>query len=328
MKAMSARVITFREAIYEALAEEMRADDSIFLMGEDIRLSPSTKPLWEEFGEMRVIDTPIAESGFTGAAVGAAAVGMRPVVCHGRCDFMLYAFDSIANQAAKWRFQTGYPSRLSMVVRIGTGGYRGSGCHHSQSLEALFLNLPGLDIAIPSTPYDAKGLLKTALRGVRPVLFFEHVQLSNVKGPVPESEYTIPFGKADVKREGEDVTVVATAFMVQKVLNVGDRLESENIGVEVLDPRTLIPLDREAIIASIEKTGRLVTVEEGCRRGGWGAEVATIVAEEAYDALKAPVMRVANPDAMIPYKAENEVHILPQEKDIEKAIKKAISKTS
>lgn len=319
------REITFREAIHEALSEEMRLNDSIFLMGEDIRHSSLTRPLWDEFGDMRVIDTPIAESGFTGAAVGAAAMGMRPVVCHGRCDFMLYAFDSIVNQAAKWRFQTGYPSQLSMVVRIGTGGYRGSGCHHSQSLEAVFLNIPGIDIAIPSTPRDAKGLLKTALRGVRPVLFFEHVQLGDVIGEVPQSEYTIPFGEADVKREGKDATVVATAFMVRKTLNVADRLNGEDISVEVLDPRTLIPLDREAIVGSVEKTGRLVTVEEGCRRGGLGAEVAAIVAEEANDALEAPMIRVANPDAMIPYKAENELHILPQEDDIERAIRKAIS---
>lgn len=325
---MRTREITFREAIYEALVEEMRADESIFLMGEDIRLRHPTKPLLEEFGDMRVIDTPIAESGFTGAAVGAAAVGMKPVICHGRCDFMLYAFDSIVNQAAKWRFQTGHPSRLPIVIRVGTGGYNGSGCHHSQSLEAAFLNIPGLDIAIPSTPYDAKGLLKTALRGVRPVLFFEHVQLSGMRGPVSESEYTIPFGKADVKKEGSDVTVVATAFMVRKALNVADKLENENISVEVLDPRTLIPLDREAITGSIEKTGRLVTVEEGCRRGGLGAEVAATVAEEVYDALKAPVTRVANPNAMIPYKAENETHILPQEEDIEKAIKKIVYKRS
>ena len=322
------REITFGEAIREALAEEMRLNDSIFLMGEDIRHGSVTRPLWDEFGDMRVIDTPIAESGFTGAAVGAAAVGMRPVVCHGRCDFMLYAFDSIANQAAKWRFQTGYPSRLPMVVRIGTGGYLGYGCHHSQSLEAIFLNIPGIDIAIPSTPYDAKGLLKTALRSVRPVLFFEHVQLGGVRGAVPPSEYTIPFGEADVKREGEDITVVATAFMVWKALNVADRLKGEGISIEVLDLRTLIPLDREAIVGSVEKTGRLVTVEEGCRRGGLGAEVTAVVAEEANDAFEAPVIRVANPDAMIPYKAENELHILPQEGDIERAIRKAISEKS
>ena len=320
------REITFGEAIREALAEEMRSDDSIFLMGEDLRHGALTRPLWDEFGDMRVIDTPIAESGFTGAAVGAAAVGMRPVVCHGRGDFMLYAYDSIANQAAKWRFQTGYPSRLPMVVRIGTGGFRGAGCHHSQSLEAAFLNIPGIDLAIPSTPYDAKGLLKTALRGVRPALFFEHVQLPGVKGPVPESEYAIPFGEADVKREEEDVTVVATAYMVWKALSVADRLKGEGIGVEVLDPRTLIPLDRDAIVRSVRKTGRLVTVEEGCRRGGVGAEVAAVVAEEAPGALEAPVIRVANPDAMVPYKAENEVHILPQEGDIERAIREAVSK--
>jgi pyruvate dehydrogenase E1 component beta subunit len=322
---MSVREISLSEAIKETLVEEMRRDDSIFLMGEDVRHHHLTKPLWEEFGDMKVLDTPIAESGFTGAAVGAAAVGMRPVVFHGRCDFMLYAFDSIVNQAAKWRFQTGHPSKLPVVVRAGTGGYHGSGCHHSQSLETLFLNIPGLDIAIPSTPYDAKGLLKTALRGVRPVLFFEHTQLMSVKGPVPEKDYTIPFGKANLKRVGKDVTVVATGFMVWKALSVADRLKGENISVEVLDPRTLVPLDRASIISSVRKTGRLVTVEEGCRRGGFGAEVATIIVEEVHDTLVAPVIRVANPDAIIPYKTENEVHILPQERDIESAIRKSIS---
>jgi len=319
---MKMREMTLSEAIQEAIGEEMRRDETIFLLGEDVRHRPHTRPLWEEFGDLRVIDTPIAESGFTAAAVGAAAVGMRPIVYHDRCDFMLYAFDSITNQAAKWRFQTGHPSQLPMVVMAGTGGYRGAGCHHSQSLEALFLNVPGIEIVIPSTPHDAKGLLKTALRGIMPVLFFVHVQLRGIRGPVPEVDYMIPFGKADIKREGEDVTVVATALMVRKALSVAKRLEREGISVEVIDPRTLVPIDREAIIGSVRKTGRLVTVEEGCRRGGFGSEVAAIVAEEAPRALATPVLRVANPNAMIPYKAENEVHVLPQEEDIERAIRK------
>jgi pyruvate dehydrogenase E1 component beta subunit len=290
-------------------------------MGEDLRHRGLTRRLHEKYGDERVIDTPIAESGFTGAAVGAAIVGMKPVVCHSRSDFMLYAFDSIANQAAKWRFQTGKSSRLPMVVRSGTGGHRGSGCHHSQSLEALFLNVPGIDIAIPSTPYDAKGLLKTALRRGKPVLFFEHVMLRRVKGPVPESKYSVPFGEADIKAEGEDVTVVTTAFMVWKVLSVAERMGTEGISIEVLDPRTLVPLDREAIIGSVKKTGRLVTVEEGCMRGGVGSEVASIIAESIPGVLKTPVIRVANPDAIIPYKVENEAYVLPQEDDIEKAIR-------
>ena len=321
---MGVREITFGDAIYEALDEEMEGDETVFLMGEDLSHLGLTRRLHEKYGDMRVIDTPIAESGFTGAAVGAAIAGMRPVVCHGRADFMLYAYDSIANQAAKWRFQTGESSRLPMVVRAGTGGHRGSGCHHSQSLEALFLNVPGIDIAIPSTPYDAKGLLKTALRSAKPVLFFEHTMLRRVKGPVPEAEYTVPFGEADVKAEGEDVTVVATAFMVWKALRIAEKMDAEGVSVEVLDPRTLIPLDNEAIIRSVKKTGRLVTVEEGCMRGGVGSEVASVVAESVPSALKAPVIRVANPDAIIPYKVENEVHVLPQEDDIERAIRTAL----
>jgi pyruvate dehydrogenase E1 component beta subunit len=318
------RMITFDEAIYEALDEEMEKDEVVFLMGEDLSHLGLTRLLYEKYGDERVIDTPIAESGFTGAAVGAAAVGMRPIVCHSRADFMLYAFDSIANQAAKWRFQTGDSSKLQMVIRAGTGGYRGSGCHHSQSLEALFMNVPGIDLAVPSTPYDAKGLLKSALRSVKPVLFFEHIMLRGVKGSVPEEEYTVPFGEAEVRVEGEDVTVVATALMLWKALNVAKKMEMEGVSVEVLDPRTLIPLDRETIISSVRKTGRLITVEEGCRRSGVGSEVATVVAESIPYSLKTPVIRVANPDAMIPYKVENEAHVLPQEDDIERAIRAVI----
>jgi len=321
---MSVREITFGDAVFEALDEEMKADEKVFLMGEDLSHLGFTRRLHEKNGDERVIDTPIAESGFTGAAVGAAIAGMRPVVCHGRADFMLYAYDSIANQAAKWRFQTGESSRLPMVVRAGTGGYRGSGCHHSQSLEALFLNVPGIDIAIPSTPFDAKGLLKTALRSMKPVLFFEHTMLRSAKGPVPKAEYTVPFGEADIKAEGEDVTVVATAFMVSKALRVAERMDAQGVSVEVLDPRTIIPLDSEAIIRSVKKTGRLVTVEEGCMRGGIGSELASVVAESIPSALESPVIRVANPDAIIPYKVENEAHVLPQEDDIESAIRTAL----
>jgi pyruvate dehydrogenase E1 component beta subunit len=321
---MNIREITFNDAIYEALDEEMEEDETVFLMGEDLSHLGFTRHLHEKYGDERVIDTPIAESGFTGAAVGAAIVGMKPVVCHSRADFMLYAYDSIANQAGKWRFQTGKSSRLQMVVRAGTGGHRGSGCHHSQSLEALFLNVPGINIAIPSTPYDAKGLLKTALRNGKPVLFFEHSMLRRVKGLVPEAKYTIPFGEADIKAEGEDVTIVATALMVWKALSVAERMEIEGVSVEVLDLRTLVPLDRERIIKSVKKTKRLVTVEEGCMRGGVGSEVAAIVAESVPSSLETPVIRVANPDAIIPYKVENEVHVLPQENDIEKAIRTAL----
>lgn len=320
------REITFEEAVYEALSLEMRKDETVFLMGEDLRHSGITGRLWKEFGDWRVIDTPIAESGFTGAAVGAAITGMRPVVSHGRCDFMLYAYDSIVNQAAKWIFQTGPQSRLPLVVRVGTGGYWGSGCHHSQSQEALFLNVPGIEIAIPSNPHDAKGLLLTALRRGKPVLFFEHGQVQRTRGDVPEGEYEIPFGRAEVKREGADATVVATAYMVSKSLEAAEKLKGEGISVEVLDPRTLVPLDRSTIVKSVKKTGGLVTVEEGCRTGGVGAEIATTIAEEAPSLLKAPVIRVANPDSHVPYKAENERHVLPQVEDIVQAVREVVGK--
>jgi pyruvate dehydrogenase E1 component beta subunit len=323
---LSIREVTFSEAICEAIKEEMRKDGAVFIIGEDVRSMPPFNSLRAEFGDERVIDAPIAESGFTGAAVGAAITGMKPIVYHGRCDFMLYAYDSIANQAAKWRFQTGHQSKLNMVIVAGTGGYSGSGCHHSQSLESMFLNVPGISLAVPSNPYDAKGLLKTAMKEERPVIYFIHVQLRNVKGAVPENDYSIPFGKASVKREGEDATIVATALMVHKALNAAEGLEKEGVSVEVLDPRTLVPLDLETMIDSVRKTGRLITVEEGCRRGGFGAEVVTIVAEKTLNSLKAPPVRVANPNAMIPYKAENEAHVLPQAENIKAAVMETVSK--
>ena len=318
--------ITFNEAIYEAIKEEMAMDERVFLLGEDLQYGSITRPLWEKFGSKRVINTPIAESGFTGAAVGAAITGMRPIVCHGRVDFMLYAYDAIVNQAAKWRFQTGYPSKLPMVIRVGTGGYRGSGCHHSQSLESLFINIPGLRVVITSTPYDAKGLLKTALKSVKPVLFFEHSQLGQVKGEVPDSEYCIPFGKADVKSTGKDVTIVSTAYMVHRSLNVAGKLSQEGIKVEVIDLRSLTPMDRSTIVASVHKTGRLVTVEEGVKTGGIGSEISAMILEEDPGILEAPSIRVANPDSMLPYKLENEKYILPQDEDIERAIRKVLGK--
>lgn len=321
---MNGREITFSEAIYGTIREEMSKDETVFLMGEDLRHGQYTKPLWQEFGGNRVIDTPIAESGFTGAAVGASITGMKPVVCHGRGDFMLYAFDSIVNQVAKWRFQTGGPSKLPIIIRAGTGGYRGSGCHHSQSLESIFMSIPGLNVVIPSTPYDAKGLLKTAFRSVKPVLFFEHNQLGQIRGKVPEEEYSIPYGKADVKRSGEDVTLISTAYMVHKSLNVAERLSNEGIEVEVLDLRSLTPIDRGAIVESVKKTGRLVTVEEGVKTGGIGSEISAIILEEIPDKIKSPLIRVANPDSMIPYKLENERFVLPQEADIELSIRKSI----
>ena len=321
---MNERILTFGEAIREALREEMIKDERVFVMGEDIRLRGITKALWEEFGNERIINTPIAESAFTGAGIGAAITGMRPVVYHSRCDFTLYAMDSIVNQAAKWTFHTGGQFKVPLVIRVGTGGYHGSGCHHSQSLESLYMNVPGIDVVMPSTPYDAKGLLKTALKMEHPVMFFEHNQLRNMEGTVPNREYEIPFGVVDVKKKGKDVSVVAIGFMVHKALEAASQLIEENIDVEVIDLRTLIPLDRKSIVDSVKKTGRLITIEESCKTGGVGAEVAAVVAENAFDQLKAPLMRIANPDAMVPYKDLNEAYVLPQVDDIIEAVRKII----
>lgn len=318
------RLLTFGEAIREALWEEMVKDERVFVMGEDVRLRGITKTLWEEFGDERIINTPIAESAFTGAGIGAAITGMRPVVYHSRCDFTLYAMDSIVNQAAKWTFHTGGQFKVPLVIRVGTGGYRGSGCHHSQSLESLYMNIPGIDVVMPSTPYDAKGLFKTALMVEHPVMFFEHNQLMNVEGVVPKMEYEIPFGVADVKKKGEDVSIVAVGFMVHKALEAASQLIEENIDVEVVDLRTLIPLDKKSIVDSVKKTGRLITIEESCKTGGVGAEVAAVVAESAFDQLKAPLMRIANPDAMVPYKEFNEAYVLPQVDDIIETVRKIV----
>ncbi len=321
---LDGRLLTFGEAIREALFEEMIKDERVFVMGEDVRRRGITKTLWEEFGDDRIINTPIAESAFTGAGIGAAITGLKPVVYHSRCDFTLYAMDSIVNQAAKWTFQTGGQFKVPLVIRIGTGGYRGSGCHHSQSLESLYMNVPGIDVVMPSTPYDAKGLLKTAMVMDHPVMFFEHNQLMNLEGIVPEIKYDIPFGVAEIKKKGEDVSIVTIGFMVHKALEAASQLLQENIDVEVVDLRTLVPLDKKSIVDSVKKTGRLITIEESCKTGGIGAEVAALVMENAFDQLKAPLMRIANPDAMVPYKAFNEAYVLPQVEDIVQTVKKII----
>jgi len=321
---LNGRSLTFSEAIREALYEEMIKDERVFIMGEDVRRQGITKTLWEEFGNDRIINTPIAESAFTGAGIGAAITGMKPVIYHSRCDFTLYAIDSIANQAAKWTFHTGGQFKVPLVIRVGTGGYRGSGCHHSQSLESIYMNVPGIDVVMPSTPYDAKGLLKTALEKDHPVMFFEHNQLMNFEGIVPEKKYEIPFGLADIKKKGEDASIVTVGFMVHKALEAASQLLKENIDVEVVDLRTLIPLDEKSIVDSVKKTGRLITIEESCKTGGVGAEVAAVVVENAFDKLKAPLMRIANPDAMVPYKTFNEAYVLPQVEDIVETVTKII----
>ena len=323
------REITYRDALREALREEMLRDETVFLLGEDIGrywkgAFKVTKELAEEFGDERVRDTPISESAIIGVATGAAITGMRPIAEIMFGDLSALAMDQIANQAAKLTYMFGGQTKVPLVIRMPFGAGVNVAAHHSQSLEAWFLHVPGLKIAMPSTPYDAKGLLKTAIRDDNPVMFFEHKLLYNIKGPVPEEEYTVPLGVADVKRKGEDVTIVATLYMVHKSLAAAEELSKEEISVEVVDPRTLIPLDKQAIINSVKKTGRIVIVTEDCKTGGVSAEIAAVVAEEAIDYLDAPVKRVAEPDTPIPFSPPLERFVIPDEKKIIGAVKEVI----
>lgn len=321
--------ITYRDALREALREEMLRDKTVFVLGEDVGrywhgAFNVTKGLAEEFGDERVRDTPISESAIIGVAAGAAITGMRPVAEIMFGDLSALAMDQIANQAAKLRYMFGGQTKVPVVIRTPFGAGVNIASHHSQSLEAWFMHVPGLKIAMPSTPYDAKGLLKTAIRDDDPVMFFEHKLLYPIEGPVPEEEYTIPFGVADVKREGEDVTVVATLYMVHKALAATKALSKEGIDVEVIDPRTLIPLDKEAIVNSVKKTGRIVIVTEDCKTAGVSAEIAAMVAEEALDYLDAPIKRVAEPDTPIPFSPTLEQFVIPNEKSIIKVVKEIV----
>lgn len=304
----------------------MRRDPTVFLLGEDIGkfwggAFKVTDGLADEFGEERVIDTPISENAIIGTAVGAAITGMRPVAEIMFGDLTALAMDQIGNQAAKIRYMFGGQARAPLVIRTPFGAGVNIASHHSQSLEAWFMHVPGLHVAAPSTAYDAKGLLKTAIRGSNPVFFCEHKLLYPTASEVPEEEYTIPFGVADVKREGTDVTILATSYMVHKALNAAIELEHEGVSVEVVDPRTLTPLDRGAIVASVKKTGRIVVVCEDCKTAGVSAEIAAVVAEEALDYLDAPVKRVAEPDTPIPFSPPLEQFVIPNEKAIIKAVK-------
>jgi pyruvate/2-oxoglutarate/acetoin dehydrogenase E1 component len=323
------RRICYREALREALREEMRRDPNVFLLGEDIGRCwggafKVTEGLAEEFGDERVRDTPISESAIIGTAVGAAITGMRPVAEIMFGDLTALAMDQIANQAAKIRYMFGGQASCPMVIRTPFGAGVSIASHHSQSLEAWFMHVPGLYVAVPSTPYDAKGLLKTAIRGSNPVFFCEHKMLYPVEGDVPEEECLIPFGVADVKKEGSDATVVATLFMVHKALAAAGSLEKEGISVEVVDPRTLTPLDKRTIVDSVKKTGRIVIVSEDCKTAGVSAEIAAVVAEEAIDYLDAPIKRVTAPDTPIPFSPPLEQFVIPNEKAIIKAVKEVV----
>ncbi len=322
------RSIRYVEAIVEALAEEMRRDERVFVMGEDVGkwggIFRATLGLYDEFGPERVRDAPITEAGIVGAAVGAALADMRPIpeVMYG--DFTTICMDQIVNQAAKIRYMFGGQAAVPMVIRTNMGAGRSSAAQHSQSIHAWFMHVPGIKVILPATPYDAKGLLKTAIRDDNPVIYFEHKFLYTYKGEVPEEEYTIPLGVADVKREGNDVTIVALSRMVIESLAAAEQLEKEGIRVEVIDPRTIAPLDRDTIIESVKKTGRAVIVDEGCKTGGVGGEIAAMIVEEAFDYLDAPVARVGSLDLPVAFSPPLEAMYIPSQEKIIEAVKELL----
>ncbi len=299
------REITFAEAVREALAEEMRRDPHVFIIGEDVAEAGTPfkvlSGLVTEFGTGRVIDSPISEPGITGIGLGAAMTGMRPVVDLMFGDFITLAMDQIANQAAKIHYMSGGKLKAPLVVRTTLGATRRSAAQHSQSLQAWVSHVPGLKVVLPSTPYDAKGLLKTAIRDDNPVVFFEDKMMFRVKGPVPEAEYTIPFGVADVKRVGSDITFVATSSMVAVALAAAEQLEQAGISAEVVDPRTTVPLDTTTLIESAKKTSRVIVLDEGYQRYGVTAELASVIADGAFYYLDAPVKRMGAMDVPVPF---------------------------
>lgn len=327
------RELTFKEAITEALMQEMERNEKVFLMGEDLQVfygggpfgvTPAEKFV-KKFGPERVIDTPISEAGFIGAAAAAAATGLHPVVELMFVDFFGVCMDQIYNQAAKMRYMFGGQAKVPMVIRTVIGGGFGFAAHHSQCLYSIFAHVPGLKIVIPSTPYDAKGLLASAIRDEDPVMVFEHKGLySSAKGPVPEEPYIIPFGKADIKREGKHVTVVATSLMVHKAINAAQRLEKEGISLEIVDPRTIVPLDKKTILESVKKTSKLVIVDEDYERCGFASEIAAMVAEEGLFYLDSPIKRVATPNVPIPYSPALEKVVIPDEDRIIKTVKQIV----
>jgi len=326
---MAMRQITYRDALREALREEMLRDETVFLMGEDIAdpfgsAYKVTLGLSPEFGTERVLQTPISELGFVGAGVGAALTGMRPVVELMYIDFSTLAMDQIVNQAAKIRYMSGGQAKVPLVIRTQGGMGRSSAAHHAQSLEAWFVHLPGMLVAMPSTPYDAKGLLKTAIRLDDPVMFIEHKLLYNTEGPVPEEEYTVPFGAADVKREGTDCTVVATSRTVLMALRAAELLAEEGISVEVVDPRTLFPLDTDTIIESVKKTSRLVVAHEAPERGGFAAEVIAQIADRAFGYVDAPIQRVCAPSVPTPFARHLEDSVIVDEEKIAGRVRRLV----
>ncbi|MCG6879597.1 MAG: alpha-ketoacid dehydrogenase subunit beta [Deltaproteobacteria bacterium] len=320
--------MNFAQAINDAHVIEMERDPNIYVAGEDVGVFGGcfgvTAGLLDRFGEKRVKDTPITESAIVGTAVGAATAGLRPVVELMFVDFIGVCLDQLYNQAAKMKYMFGGKAKIPMVLRTSCGAGIGAAAQHSQCLEALFMHLPGLKVAMPSTPYDAKGLLIASIRDDNPVVFLEHKMLYALEGDVPEGAYTIPLGEADVKRDGKDVTVVATARMVHTALEAAEKMSADGIDVEVVDPRTLYPLDMETIIKSVKKTHRLVVIHEEVKFCGSGAEIAATVAEEAFDYLDAPVIRIGAPFVPVPFSTPLEQAFIPNAAQLMDAIKKVM----
>ncbi len=315
------REITYLEAIREAMTQEMERDSRVFLIGEDIGeyggAFQVTYGMLEKFGHERILDTPITELGLTGAAVGAALIGMRPIAEIMFMDFTTLASEQLVNQAAKLRFMFGGQSTVPMVLRTPAGSGTGAAEHHSQSFENWFVHVPGLKVVMPTTPYDAKGLLVSAIRDDNPIVFIEHKLLYKTKGDVPEELYEIPLGKADIKRAGKDLTIIATGIMIQKSLAAAEELAKEGIDIEIVDPRTLRPLDTETIVNSVKKTGKVLIVHEAVKTGGFGGELAGVIAEsEAFGYLEAPILRLAGREVPIPYNRNLEQAAVPQIEDI------------
>ena len=317
--------MTYSEAIRDGMRVEMSRDPNVYLAGEDVGKFGGcfgvTTDLFREFPG-RVLDTPITETAIVGHAVGAAAAGLRPIVEIMFVDFMGVCMDELFNQAAKMRYMFGGKAKVPMVIRTPGGGGMSAAAQHSQCMEAWFTHIPGIKTVMPSTPADAKGLMIAAIRDDNPVVYIEHKQLLGVKGDVPEGEYVVPLGKADVKRTGTDVTIVAWSWMVARALAAAEMLAQEGISAEVIDPRTLVPLDKDSILQSVKKTHKLVVVHEAVKTGGFGGEIAAIVAEEGFDYLDAPITRVAALDTPVPFSPKLEAAYLPNEQKIVAAVKK------
>jgi len=322
--------LTYQQAIRQALREEMARDATVFILGEDVGLHGGafgvTQGLWEEFGPQRVRNTPISENTIVGTALGAALTGLRPVVEIMFADFAALAGDQILNEAAKARYMFGGQCQAPLVIRMPQGGlsWKSAAAHHAQSLEAWYVHTPGLVVVFPSTPYDAKGLLKAAIRDDNPVIFIEHKALYNVTGQAPDEDFLVPLGQADVKRPGRDATVVAAGYMVHFALQAAEKLAEEGIEIEVVDPRTLKPLDEETIYASVRRTHRAVVVQEACKTAGVAAEWGMLIYENCFDWLDAPVVRLAGEDVPIPYANSLESRVWPRAEDIARAVRGAM----